>query len=212
MLLPLLPLQFTQSVRALPSKLSPLRVLFLAALLSGFALSQPQLAWGFTVGGVSLTEQQTSGDTVLHLNGAGIRNKFFLDVYVAALYTPDRVANAEAVLDAHVPQTVRLVITSSAITRQRLVDAITEGVQRSAGKDFPRYAPYLDQVWEALTFEVKKGDIYDFRYLPDQGVSIVRNGEVLRTIPEFEFKRVLFGIWLGKDPVQASLKKAMLHR
>lgn len=189
-----------------------MRVAFLhRSLLGGlFASALSSMSLALEVGGVNLDETQSVHGTPLQLNGAGIRNKFFVDVYVAGLYLAKPTTSAEAVISAQELQSIRIVITSSQITRQRLIDAITEGIQKSAGDDFSRYEPMLDQLWSALTFEVQKGDVFDFTYVPQQGVHFVRNGQTLRVMPEFEFKKILFGIWLGKDPIQPSLKQDLL--
>lgn len=175
-----------------------------------FIGSLASTALALEVGGVKFEETQSVQGTPLLLNGAGIRNKFFMDVYVAGLYLPKRSTEAEAIIAGKELQSIRIVITSSQITRERLTDAITEGIQKSAGDDFARYEPMLDQLWSALTIEVQKGDVFDFTYVPQQGVHFIRNGQSLRVMPEFEFKKVLFGIWLGKDPIQPSLKADLL--
>ena len=41
-------------------------------------------------------------------------------------------------------------------------------------------------------------------------VDVLRNSELLDTIAGLEFKKAFFGIWLSDNPVQKSLKKAML--
>lgn len=189
-----------------------MRVAFWHRFLLGglFISSLSSAALALDVGGVKLDETQSVQGTSLQLNGAGVRNKFFVDVYVAGLYLAKPSTSAEAIITSKELQSMRIVITSSQITRERLTDAITEGIQKSAGADFARYAPMLDQLWSALTFEVQKGDVFDFTYVPQQGVHFVRNGQTLRVMPEFEFKKVLFGIWLGEDPIQPSLKEDLL--
>jgi hypothetical protein len=162
------------------------------------------------VGGVEMADKKSIKGADLTLNGAGVRSKYFMDVYVAGLYLPERSKQPDSIVKANEIQSMRLMITSSRITKKRLQDSIEEGIRLSAGKDFPRYAPMLDDLWSALTFEVKVGDVFDFTYVPGEGTHFIRNSEELRLLPEFEFKQVLFGIWLGKDPIQDSLKKELL--
>ena len=57
---------------------------------------------------------------------------------------------------------------------------------------------------------IEVGDVYEFIYIPDSGLDILRNSEFLDTITGLEFKKAFFGIWLSDNPVQKSLKKAML--
>lgn len=186
-----------------------MRSRFLGAILSGLLSSN---LGALEVGGVSLEDSLSIQGTTLRLNGAGVRNKFFIDVYVAGLYLQNPGQSAEEVITGNELQSVRLIITSSQITRDRLVEAITDGIRRSAGPEFPRYQPMLDELWAAMPHDVSEGDVYDFTFVPGEGVHFIRNGQPLRIMPQFEFKKILFGIWLGKDPVQPSLKEDLLGK
>ncbi|HVL01521.1 MAG TPA: chalcone isomerase family protein [Dongiaceae bacterium] len=183
-----------------------LSVLLALILLTPLALP----AKARQVGDVTLEDRIQVKDQALELNGAGVRHKFFLDVYVAGLYLPHASHDGNTVVTADEVQSVHLVITSSQITRDRLLESIEEGVQQSAGKDFPRYAPRMQELREAINFKVKPGDVFEFTYIPGEGTHVTMNGKQLRVLPEFEFKKVLFGIWLGPDPIQPSLKKELL--
>ena len=147
----------------------------------------------------------------LALNGSGIRSKYFMDVYVASLYLPAHSRNANTIVAADAAQSIHLHIISSHITKDILIESIEDGIKQSAGASFPRYQSRLQELRDALTFEVKKGDRFEFTYLPGKGTHFYRNGKLLRVLPTLEFKQVLFGIWLGKNPVQSSLKTALLN-
>ena len=168
------------------------------------------LAQARQINGVDLPDTLTIDHNKLVLNGAGIRSKYFLDVYVAGLYLPAKIHNADQIIKADEIQSIRLVITSSLITHRRLYESIEDGVRKSAGKDFSRYKPMLSQLEQVLTFEVKSGDEFDFTFIPGEGTYFYRNGTLLRQLKDEQFKQVLFGIWLGKDPVQSSLKEDLL--
>lgn len=181
-----------------------------SALILSLALLATLPAQARQVGEVDLPDTLKIGDSSLVLNGAGIRNKYFLDVYVAGIYLPAASHDAAAILKADEVQSVRLVITSSRITRQRLLDSIEDGVRKSAGKDYPKHQPRMQELWDAITFEVKPGDTFEFTWIPGEGTHVSMNGKLLRMIAEHEFKQVLFGIWLSPNPVQESLKQEML--
>lgn len=63
----------------------PLRIVVALALLLS-----PAMTLAKEVAGVTLPETITLGSKPLVLNGAGIRSKFFIKVYVGALYLPAR--------------------------------------------------------------------------------------------------------------------------
>ena len=179
-------------------------------LLTLLTLCLPLFCFASTADDAQIPDTLTLGEHTLTLNGAGIRSKYFMDVYVAGLYLPAPNQNATEIIQADEPQTMRLVITSSHITKARLLDSIEEGVEKSAGADYPRFKPHLKELEAALNFEVQQGDQYDFSWIPGSGTHVYRNGEALQVLPTLAFKQVLFGIWLGEDPVQRSLKQALL--
>jgi hypothetical protein len=61
-----------------------------------------------------------------------------------------------------------------------------------------------------LNDAIEVSDVYEFIYLPESGVDVIKNSKHLETIAGFDFKKAFFGIWLADNPVQKSLKKAML--
>ena len=93
------------------------------------------------------------------------------------------------------------------------MDSIEEGFRKSAGDDYPEYASFLDELREDMAdIDVQDGDVFHFIYRPEEGTRFLRNDEPLRVIEGLAFKQVLFGIYLGDDPVQDSLKRDMLGR
>jgi len=62
-----------------------LGLLVLVSLLVFAASAQAR-----TIGGVDMEETLKAGDTSLILNGAGIREKFFANIYVAGLYLKEK--------------------------------------------------------------------------------------------------------------------------
>lgn len=165
------------------------------------------------VGQVQATE--TANELVqkghkLYLNGQGERSKFFTTVYIAALYVSQTSSDARQILNADAPQLMRLQITSSLITPERLNSSIKEGLRLSAGDQYERYAGMLDQALTENSLSVDHGDQFDFLYIPGECTYFSRNGKQLGCMPSFEFKQVLFGIWLGERPIQSDLKNDLL--
>ena len=63
-----------------------------------------------------------------------------------------------------------------------------------------------------FTSEFKDGDKIHIEYISGEGVSALKNGKKLGSVPGLEFKKALFSIWLGKKPADSSLKKGMLGK
>ncbi len=58
--------------------------------------------------------------------------------------------------------------------------------------------------------EIKVDDTFNMVYIPSVGVEIYKNDKLASTIKGLEFKKALFGIWIGEKPAQSSLKEEML--
>ncbi len=148
----------------------------------------------------------------LQLNGTGTRTKFFLSLYDAGLYLQEKSSNASEVVAADMPMAIRMHITSSMITSEKMEDATMEGFVRSTGGKTQPLEEEIDQFIAVFRKEIKEGDIYDMIYLPGTGVSVLKNGSQAAVISGLPFKQALFGIWLSPDPVQESLKEDLLGK
>lgn len=151
--------------------------------------------------------QQTFAGQTLTLNGKGIRTKAFFNLYTAGLYLQAKSTDAAAILSADQAMAMRLEITSGMITSEKMEEAVREGFKKSTAD--PAIQPRIEQLITVFKEEIKEGDIYDFVYKP-ANVVIIKNGKQSASIAGNDFKQAFYGIWLGENPVQASLKKALL--
>jgi hypothetical protein len=161
------------------------------------------------VGDVTIPNTFKAGNTNLVLNGAGIREKYFFDLYVGALYIEAKSTDAATILNADKPMAVKLHIISGMVDKEKMVEAIMEGFKKSTGGNVAPYQSRIDQLLNAFT-AIKVGDVFDLSYEPGKGISLSKNGTVATTVTGLDFKKALFGIWMGTDPVDKDLKKKML--
>jgi hypothetical protein len=183
-----------------------------AALLAAIFLVQPSLAR--EVAGVDLPDTIQAGDSTLALNGAGVRTKFFIDLYVGALYLQSPGSDGQAVVNADDPMAITLHIISDKITSDRMVAATEEGFEHSTGGDT---APLKDSIDAFMAFfkePIANGDVFEISYAPPGGaIRVTKNGDPMGAVPGgLPFKRAVFGIWLGDKPAQKSLRDQMLGR
>lgn len=149
--------------------------------------------------------------------GTGKRTKFPIGtVYLATLHVPQDLKGKDGkeIVDADVPMSVVLQVDTRMLTRERFVDAIREGFQKAKDSGFA-----TDKVETFLNFfnnvEIHKGDIVYLDYSPPTGLSVAMKTsdgkkQDLGKVAGLPFKRALYAIWLGPDPVQEGLKKGML--
>lgn len=161
--------------------------------------------------GVEVPEQITLVEgQVLRLNGAGVRRKFFLKVYVGALYVPSVVNAASAVLAQDGPRQVMMHVLYSELSRDKLVDGWKAGFEANLSPTaFAELQPRIRQ-FNALFESVAEGDVMQLTYLPGQGTTVVIRGEAKGVIAGKDFNDALLRIWLGEHPADDGLKEAML--
>jgi hypothetical protein len=169
-------------------------------------------AFAKDVAGVALPDSISAGGTTLALNGAGVRKKFFIDLYVGALYLARPGANAQAVVAADEPMAITLHIISDKITSERMVEATEEGFANATGGNTAPLQSSIDAFMAFFQEPIKDGDVFEIAYEPAGGqIQVAKNGAHKGNVDGgLEFKRAVFAIWLGKKPVQESMKKGML--
>ena len=181
----------------------------LSTLLATLLLSSA--AYSLDIGGIKMPESMNAEDTELQLNGAGIREKWFMDLYVSGLYLSAKQSDADAILKAAEPMAIRLHIISGMITSEKMTNATVEGFENSTHGNTAPLKAEIEKFLSTFAEPIKEGDVFDFVYVPGSGVQILKNGTAAQTIQGGEaFKEALFGIWISDKPAQKSLKKEML--
>lgn len=179
-------------------------------LLITLVLFTPASSFAIKVSGVQIPEALNKANLSLVLNGAGVRSKFFMDVYISALYLEHKSQDSELILREDKPMGLRLQIVSGLIDIQKLKDAISEGFENSTGGNLSPIQKQIDQFMALMNAEIAKGDVFDFVYLPGAGLKVYKNNNYMEDIKGLSFKRAFFGIWLGDEPADEDLKEEML--
>ena len=162
------------------------------------------------IAGVAVPETVDLPGAPLVLNGAGVRKKFFVKVYVGALYLPKPEGRGEAILDAPGSKSVRMHFLYEEVEARKLVDGWNEGFAANQTEaELQGLQPRLDR-FNALFRTVRKGETIWLDYLPPEGTQVWIAGELKGSIPGADFNRALLKVWLGEKPADAGLKKAML--
>ena len=185
--------------------------IFLATLIT-LSMAIPSQAQ-VTINDVTMPATMKAGDASVSLNGAGIRKKLFFKLYVGGLYLTTKSSDAKAISNADEAMAVKLEITSGMISSENMSEAINEGFENSTGGNT---APLKDKIGQFVdTFkksEIVEGNVFDIVYVPGTGVQSFKNGKLQSTIEGMDFKKALFGIWLGDKPADDDLKEAMLGK
>lgn len=164
------------------------------------------------VGGVNLPNSETYQGQTLNLNGAGVREKLWIDLYAGGLYLAKKSSDAAEIVTSNEPMSIKLHIVSKLITSDKMIEAVNEGFENSIGGETKALASEIKKFRSFFMAEIKKNDVFDIVYIPETGVTAYKNDKELGTIEGIAFKKALFGIWLSNRPADDDLKEAMLGK
>lgn len=163
-----------------------------------------------TTAGVTFPAKATINGKTLLYNGSGLREKYFIDLYVAALYLRRPSMDENKVINDDAEMGIHLELVSNKVTKDKFVETVKEGFgNASHGK---ATKAEIDKFMGFFKSAFKDGDKIHIEYTPGKGTTAKKNGKVLGTVPGLAFKKALFSIWLGKNPAADKLKKGMLGK
>ena len=165
------------------------------------------------VGAVTLPNSVSFGGENLELNGAGIRKKaFILKLYSGGLYLQNKSSNAKDIVNSDETMAIKLHITSGFVSSEAMSDAVREGFDASMNGNTAPLSSEIEKFIGFFSAEIVEDNIFDITYQKGKGVIAYKNGKELGTIPGMAFKKALFAIWLGDNPVDSKLKNGMLGK
>jgi hypothetical protein len=192
-----------------------IRVFFVSATAAAFFTVLPA---GETdaaeVAGVSLAETVQVGDEgqALVLNGAGVRKKVVVKVYVGALYLLQKMSDPERILDDRGPKRMVLHFLYKEVGAEKLADGWTEGFRKNQrDAELEQLQERLRQ-FNALFPAVRRGDRIEIDLLPGKGTAVRVNGKEAGRVVGEDFSRALLKVWLGPKPADKGLKKGLLGK
>lgn len=149
--------------------------------------------------------------TKLILNGCGIRDKMWISLYVQALYLTEKSSDPVSILNSNEPMAIKLHVTSSLITSQKLIDAFREGVKKSLTGKMSDIQDMMATFTSYLNRPIKENDVYDFVYNNvNENLTVYINNDKIGDVNGFAFKRAFFGVWLEEKCADKTLKKRLL--
>ena len=150
------------------------------------------------------------GSSELVLNGTGVRVKGPFKLYNAGLYLNQHSNQADSIVANDEFTAIRIEVTSRLVSQERMVASLDEGFKLSTGGNLAPLGDKVDRFRSMFSGKITRGDVFELVYTPGTGTSVNKNGNLIGTIESLEFKQALFGIWIGKKPVDATLKKLLV--
>jgi len=159
------------------------------------------------VAGVKLPDTQTVDGKTLKLNGAGVRKKAIFKVYAAGLYVETPSKDSAVLISSNQAKSMHLWMLRD-VEGPKISGAIAEGFELNSKSAMPQLQPRLDQLAKLIP-DVKEGEQIALTWIPDKGTVVNVRGTDVGTIEGRDFADALFAVWLGPNPVQDDLKKAL---
>jgi hypothetical protein len=160
--------------------------------------------------GVRMPDQIEVHGTKLILNGLGLRRAtiFSVDVYVSGLYLAARTRSVEKVLSVDTAKRLVLHFVRD-VSQSDMVDAIEDGIRKNAG-DKAEIARKPIEHFRKLIPPLRKGMDLIFTYLPDRGLEVQADKQLLGTFTDNQFAQLFFRVWFGPQPPDHKMKYGML--
>jgi hypothetical protein len=182
----------------------------LCAVVMAVVLALPAAAKDKDVAGVQFPATLSVEGKELKLNGAGLRTKVVFKVYAAGLYLQNPTPSAQQAIESEQVKRVRMSMLRD-LEKKTITEAIVSGFKENAGDKLPALQQRLDTFTAAIP-DLKKGDELVLTYVPGKGTTIESKAGQKISVQGKDFADALFSVWLGKHPVDGSLKDGMLGK
>ncbi len=182
-----------------------MKKLVLAAALTLAAVT----AGAATVAGVKVDDTASVNNQNLVLNGAGLRKKFVVKVYVGGLYLPTKQTSATTILATDAPRRMVMHFLYS-VSKAQMAEAWSEGLEDNT----PNASPEVKTAFKTLESwmeDVPKGNRIVLTYVPGIGTTVEVNGKSKGTLGGKATADAILNTWIGPKPAPgADFKKAVL--
>ncbi|MBV8519123.1 MAG: chalcone isomerase family protein [Acidobacteria bacterium] len=162
-----------------------------------------------TVAGVTLEDRTSVNNQTLVLNGAALRKKLFIKVYVGGLYLPAKQTSAATVIATDAPRRMVLHFLFS-VSKSQMADAWQEGLEDNT----PNASPEVKTAFKTLQSwmeDVPSGHTIVLTYVPGIGTTVEVNGKSKGTLGGKATSDAILNTWIGPKPGPGDdFKKAVL--
>ena len=181
----------------------------MASRLLVLALLAAMPAWAADVAGVKIDDKARVAGTDLELRGAGLRKRVFFQVYAMGLYVKDRKADPVAQPG---PKRVHIHMLRD-VGAEQFNEALGDGIKANHSEaEAKALEPRIKQLGAIMAQlkQAKTGMVIALDWTGSETLLVVDGKPAGAPIQGEDFYRALLRIWLGEQPVQEDLKKALL--
>src|SRR6185436_14974476 len=168
----------------------------ITATLFCFALALPAIA--LTLAGVNLEDRVTVNGQTLVLNGAGLRKKFIIKVYVGGLYLPVKNANPQTITNTDSARRQVMHFLYS-VSKDQMCEAWEEGLKDNTKNPSAEVKANFTTLCSWME-PIPKGNRLVLTYVPGSGTTVEINGKAKGTLAGKATADAILATWLGPKP------------
>ena len=173
-------------------------------LVSWFSAS----VFAASLAGLDFSETVTVQQETLVLNGLGLREKYWIDIYVAGLYVPEKTSDPQTIMSPNTAKRIHSKFIYSSVPKEKMIETLEENILRNPGiSENTKSKIYQCGKWME---DFSTGDEIFFDYVPGKGTTFVVKGQKKGTIEGVEFMQAIFSMYVGKSPATEALKTGLL--
>jgi hypothetical protein len=164
------------------------------------------------IAGFEVPESIQINGTTLRLNGAAMRTKFFLNIYIVALYTVQPITREEDAVFSNIERSLRMIVTTPLATPGIVSENVVDSMKESLGSKYYQLKPVVEKIKSVIEIaQIGYKDCMDIYFDTRGALHVYKNGQFLSSEADAQiFAEALFNIYMGRQPVDAKVKRYLL--
>lgn len=171
----------------------------------------PTLAYGLVVEGVKYDKAITVEGKSLKLVGAGLREKWFVDVYTLGSYSESGACDTKSLIHKDEAKYLRINMLRD-VEAEKMASAIRESFDKVTPKNAsPELRSQIKKFLGYFTKKCSKGSVLEFTYVPGKGTALKQDGKQLgAALGGKEFAQLFWSVYFAKNGCCDDLRKQIL--
>ncbi|MBZ4643042.1 MAG: hypothetical protein PWQ25_1605 [Deferribacteres bacterium] len=166
----------------------------------------PLSIFAVVVEDVNIPDNYVLNGKELVLNGYGLRKKFFIKVYIGALYLEKKSQSPAEIYDMD-SKVIKMHFLYKKVDSSKMKEAFEDGFKNNGVSNMERFKQFID----VFNFDVMKGDEIDL-VLSGDTVMVVKNSSKLAEFTDKELVNAVMKVYIGEKPADSGLKDGMLSK
>lgn len=167
-------------------------------------------ALGASIAGQNFPDTINLGGQELQVNGVGLREKYWIDIYAAGLYLPEKMTKGKDIITLDAPKKIHAKFIYSSVSKAKMVEALEENI--TINPDFSAQAIKDIRTASKWMEDFVAGDEMVFEYVPGKGTSVIIKGKTKGTIQGKDFMEAVFSMYVGPHPASEQLREGLLGK